>query len=111
MSELFAAAPSDYESLTPFPSLTLFPLRHGEYRLASMMLARAAEVGVAVTYDAMVQNPGYAPLLHDPLFADVVERSLLRTRETIAMLEAARSRGELPGFLEQPLRELARDLP
>jgi tetratricopeptide (TPR) repeat protein len=72
------------------------------------ILLRSVEVGVPPPYDFLLLEPGFKPLKSDPRFARVAAASHDGAAKIARILGAARSRGELPLYLETPLEELNR---
>ena len=72
------------------------------------ILLRSVEMGIPPPYDFLLYEPGFKPLYGDPRFAQVRAASRDGAARIARILEAARARGELPSYLEQPLDELER---
>ena len=72
------------------------------------ILLRSVEVGVPPPYDFLLYEPGFQPLKSDPRFSKVLSASRDGAARIAQILGEARSRGELPAYLEQPLEELVR---
>jgi tetratricopeptide (TPR) repeat protein/predicted Ser/Thr protein kinase len=85
--------------------------RRGRAADAAEVLARLGDAGSAAPFDMLAQSRDLAALRGDPRFKAALERSRRGLGETLKILEAARARGELPRYLEKPLRELRRSLP
>jgi tetratricopeptide (TPR) repeat protein len=85
--------------------------RQGRAADAAEVLSRLTGAGSAAPYDMLAQGRDLAALRSDPRFKAALERSRPRLEETLKILEAVRARGELPQYLEKPLRELPRPLP
>jgi hypothetical protein len=72
------------------------------------ILLKSVEADVPPPYDFLLYEPGFKPLYGDPRFAQVRAASRDGAARIARILEAARTRGELPAYLEQPLDELER---
>jgi hypothetical protein len=72
------------------------------------ILARGLEAGIPAPYDWLLGESGLRPLRGDPRFTKVLNASRDGAAGIARILAAARSRGELPRYLEQPLEELVR---
>ena len=68
------------------------------------------EAGVFFAYDRIMLVPENDWIRNDPELDDVVAKSREQFQEIVVILNEARSRGELPGYLEQPLNELVTEL-
>ena len=68
------------------------------------------DAGSIRRYDGLMLSPGQEWIRNDPELAPIVAKSRERFEETLAILEDARGRGELPAYLEEPLAELLTDL-
>ena len=82
--------------------------RQGRVTEAVDILERGATVGAAVPYEFLLRNRDLASVRGDPRFAGILARSKVQFDEARALLEQARARGELPGYLHEPLDELVR---
>jgi tetratricopeptide (TPR) repeat protein len=70
------------------------------------ILLRSVEVGVPPPYDWVLLDPDIQLLRSDPRFAKVLTASRDGAARIGKILEAARTRGELPSYLNQPLDNL-----
>ncbi len=79
---------------------------NGRIDEARELFVRLDDVEIAWSYDSLMLSPDHAWIRDDPSLAPIIAKSKQRFEETLAILEDARSRGELPRYLEQPLDEL-----
>ena len=70
------------------------------------VLLRSVDAGVPPPYEFLTREPGFRPLKSDPRFVTVVTASRIGAARIARLLGEARSRGELPKYLELPLDEL-----
>ena len=77
---------------------------------ARELLLRLDEAGIVPDYDGLMLSPDLQWIRDDPELAPIITKSRERFQETLAILEDARGRGELPAYLEEPLAELLADL-
>ncbi len=70
------------------------------------ILLRSVDAGIPPPYDYLLYEPDFQPLRSDPRFARVVAASREGASKIARILVEARSRGELPKYLEAPLDEL-----
>ncbi|MFI5167069.1 MAG: protein kinase [Thermoanaerobaculales bacterium] len=82
--------------------------RHKRSDAALTFLEGCANHGAVPYYDLLALSPDLASLRSAPRFADVLERSRPGFAETVRTLDEARSRGELPAYLESPLADARR---
>jgi len=68
-------------------------------------------LGIVEPYDMLIWNPDLEPLRRDPGFEPILEAARAHLDEMLAILEAARERGELPDYLERAMVELTSRLP
>jgi hypothetical protein len=74
------------------------------------ILLRSVDAGVPPPYDFLVLEPGYQQLRSDPRFARVLAASRNGAAKIAKILDEARSRRELPKYLEAPLDDLLKSL-
>jgi tetratricopeptide (TPR) repeat protein len=79
--------------------------RHKRPDAALTFLEYCDNRGVLPYYDLLMLSPDLASLRSAPRFTSVLERSRPAFGETVRILTEARSRGELPAYLQQPLEE------
>jgi len=82
--------------------------RHGRQEEALRILTRSADRDVILAPDWHLLNPHLEPLRSDDRFQAALRRARSRAEQGFAILEAARARGELPGYLEASLDEQLR---
>jgi len=70
------------------------------------ILERSVEVNTPPPYDFLLVEADFEPLRGDPRFAKVLAASRDGAAKIAKILYEARSRGELPQYLERPLDEL-----
>jgi tetratricopeptide (TPR) repeat protein len=73
---------------------------------AMRILRRAVDVGAAPAYDWLSTDPDIQLLRRDPRFSEVLAASRDGAAMVARVLGQARSRGELPKYLEEPLEDL-----
>jgi tetratricopeptide (TPR) repeat protein len=74
-------------------------------------LEARTRLGIVEPYDMLLWNPELGPLRQQSRFAPVLEAARAHFDEMLTILEAARSRGELPDYLDQAMTELINRLP
>lgn len=72
------------------------------------ILERNAEVGVPPAYDWLLVDPDLQRLRDDPRFGKVLAASRDGAAMVARALDQARTRGELPSYLNQPLEEVVK---
>jgi tetratricopeptide (TPR) repeat protein len=80
--------------------------RTGRLDLALRLIDRLEGRQVPLAYDLLTTSPVFDPLRDDVRFTAVVATARSRFETYLELLEAARARGELPPYLEQPLDDL-----
>jgi hypothetical protein len=70
------------------------------------ILLRGVEAGIPPPYDFLLYEPSFQPLRGDPRFAKVLAASRDEAAKIARILGEARSRGELPAYLDGPLDDL-----
>ncbi len=97
----------------PFPrweqttlGITMLLARHGYRREAIELLHHRHRIEINDTYDYLLFNEELESLRDDDRVREVVSAAKERFDGMIAILEEARSRGDLPKYLEQPLSDL-----
>lgn len=91
---------------------TLIPylISHGKRDEALHVLTGMTELGDVPIYDWLRLEPQVATLRDDARFQAIEARSRVRFDEMREILAEARTRGELPAYLQTPLAELVRKL-
>jgi hypothetical protein len=88
------------------PALT----RLGRTDDAIRTLQRCVEVGLPPSYDWLLVDPDIQLLRGDSRFVKVLAASRDGAARVAKVLQEARARGELPGFLDEPLAALEKQL-
>jgi tetratricopeptide (TPR) repeat protein/predicted Ser/Thr protein kinase len=97
------------ESRTPFYEYYAelsWLVRYGGTPLAIDATNRRLANGGPLPYDFLETMPDLEPLRRDPRAAKIVAASKAQFELLVSLLEEARSRGELPQYLEKPLNDL-----
>jgi tetratricopeptide (TPR) repeat protein len=87
-----------------------FLARHGRVDDALRLMQECVARGAPPAYDWLVLDARLAPLRKDARFAAILARSRAKFVVLLKDLDAAKSRGELPAYLHQPLAELRQKL-
>lgn len=90
--------------------LLSFLVRHGRMEAALDMLKRNLEVGGYPLYDMLVLDPRLERLRRDARFKPILEKYRKNFVDSMKVLAQARSRGELPRYLDAPFVELLKKL-
>ena len=90
--------------------LLSFAVRHGRMEAALAVLERYADVEKIPIYDMLVLDPRLEPLRRDARFTPLLEKYRENCVESMKVLAQARSRGELPRYLEAPFDDLLKKL-
>jgi serine/threonine protein kinase/tetratricopeptide (TPR) repeat protein len=119
VGRLLAAARGE----TPFPrwksftsDIAIHLARLGRKEEALDLLLFRSRKEIYQPYDYLLLSPDLAPLRddphsrNDPRLREVYERARASFEETLSILEEARAKGELPGYLEQPLADLLKSI-
>ena len=80
--------------------------RYGRLDAALRCLTLCLQRGRLPAYDGLATDDRLVSLRHDARFQPILDRSKANLAATLTLLEAARARNELPGYLDQPLRDL-----
>ncbi len=83
-------------------------VRHGQREVALEVLRRTVRPGAIPAYDWLIMNPDLKALRQDSRFREIAMKAKAQFDEMLQILDEARSRGEMPDYLEQPLTELRR---
>jgi tetratricopeptide (TPR) repeat protein len=84
--------------------------RHGRTKEAVDIFERALRLGAPLPYEILAYNRDLASLTGDPRFPRILTRSRAQFDEALDVLVQARSRGELPAYLKEPLASLLQRL-
>jgi pentatricopeptide repeat protein len=79
---------------------------HGKPDLAMQLFSQMAEFGEIPEYDWVMLDPRLRPIRDDARFKAVVAQSRARFDELRVALDEARTRGELPAYLDAALTRL-----
>jgi tetratricopeptide (TPR) repeat protein len=90
--------------------LLSFLVRHGRMEAALDILKRDLEAGYYPLYDMLVLDPRLEPLRRDAHFQPILEKYRENCVAIMKVLAQARSRGELPRFLDAPFLDLLKKL-
>jgi len=90
--------------------LLSFLVRHGRMEAALDILKRDLDGGAYPLYDVLVLDPRLEPLRRDARFTPLLEKYRKNCVEAMKVLAQARSRGDLPIYLEAPFTELLKKL-
>ena len=88
------------------PSTAPFLARHGRVDDALTLMAACIARGAMMEYDWLAQDTRLAALRADPRFKVILDKSRVEFLSMLTDVDAARSRGEFPAYLEQPLKDL-----
>jgi hypothetical protein len=84
--------------------------RHGRIEPSFRLLEKCIASGTPPPYDLLLLNPDIASLRSDTRFANILSGAKANLEKTLPILQDARSRGELPHYLEKPLSDLLKQL-
>jgi eukaryotic-like serine/threonine-protein kinase len=88
------------------PVVVPFLARHGRVNEAFQFMQLCMARGFPPNYDWLVLDPRISSLRADPRFAAILATSRAQFVTMLNDVDAARSRGEFPAYLEQPLKEM-----
>jgi tetratricopeptide (TPR) repeat protein/predicted Ser/Thr protein kinase len=94
------------EPFSDFYAVLTWLVRYGGTQLAVEATTRRLANGRPLPYDFVEITPGLEPLRSDTRAAKIVAESKAQFEQLVSILEEARSRGELPQYLEKPLNDL-----
>ncbi|MCP4656137.1 MAG: protein kinase [bacterium] len=80
--------------------------RQGRTEEAVELLRFRIREGIYLPYDYLLFSPELEPIRDDPRFQEDLEQSRAGFETMVAIIEEARSRDEMPAYLEQPLADL-----
>jgi DNA-binding winged helix-turn-helix (wHTH) protein/tetratricopeptide (TPR) repeat protein len=89
---------------------TVWLAGHGKVHAAGQLLLAQDRSGWTLPYDMIRLSPDFHWLRRDPKYEGIVQRSRAQFEEVVAILDEARSHGELPSYLEKPLADLRAEL-
>ena len=81
-------------------------IRLGQTEAALEILARRTEAGALIPYDFLLLHPRFKQIREDERFRQIVDSARPEFEMVVSVLEEARSRGELPDYLDQALTDL-----
>ncbi len=82
----------------------------GQLELALRIIALLEERQQPLPYDLLMLSPVFDPLRDEERFAVVLAKARTKFGTYLELLDAARTRGELPPYLKQPLTDLRMQL-
>jgi tetratricopeptide (TPR) repeat protein len=94
------------EPFTDYYAELFWLLRYGGTALAVEATTRRLANGRTLPYDLLETTVDLEPLRRDPRAVKIVAESKAQFEHLVSILEEARSRGELPQYLEKPLNDL-----
>jgi tetratricopeptide (TPR) repeat protein len=104
--------PNTHPSRARWVAYILLPpaTRTGRVELAFRLIDRLEERQVPLSYDLLMKSSVLDPLRDDERFQIILAKARSRFETYLEILDAARARGELPPYLEQPLEDLRTEL-
>ena len=101
-------SPDNHPLRARWVALYLLPpaISTGQVDLAFRIINRLEERKIQLPYDLITLSPVFDPIRNDKRFAVILTKARSRFETYLELLDDARARGELPPYLEQPLKDL-----
>jgi eukaryotic-like serine/threonine-protein kinase len=102
----------EYYNLNFNPSYIITPtlIRRHQIDFTFQVLSKSQELGLPPMYEWLMLNARIEELRKDQRFRPILENSKMQFDKTVAIVKAARARGEFPQYLEKPFNDLVAKL-